>query len=151
MNWAIKVIGSNESLCLWGRNTSFWFEYITVPKGQHAKPGRKWYTGINTRLAQWLSVNPNIKPGWKVRQTSGIHKPSLQFCNWLSGYGCRASGAKCDSGAVAAANYQPRQHTAIKNATPRVCWANLSNYIVVTYEKTQHYPEGMLSELDLCR
>lgn len=34
------------------------------------------------------------------------------------------------------ANYKPRQHAPIKDATLSVCWVNLSNYIFVTYEKT---------------
>lgn len=39
-------------------------------------------------------------------------------------------------------NMQP-----LKNATPSVCWANLSNYIFVTYEKTEHYPQASEPEL----
>lgn len=76
--------------------------------------------GINKRFAQWLSVNSYIKPGWQVRQTKPVGYISLHY---RAATGCQVTDARPRVQCVILeqrlpANYQPRQHAAIKKRNP---------------------------------
>lgn len=112
-------------------NTSLWRKDDMFNLGENDTRAQ---TGAVYRGSVWIQTS-NLAGEWDTEPVGYI---SLHYRAATS---CQVTDARPRVQCVILeqwlpANYQPRQHTAIKNATPSVCGANLSNYIFVTYEKS---------------